>query len=202
MKQFSQYTKHTEFGKMLEQAIARYGDYPIDMEVIHTKLINGEIPFDVVGTLDVKSSYGWVVVSTTPNHYWVGYTENEDFVRVGEIKLRDEPICNKSFKSVNLVRINADFRMNGIASSLYRFISKDLNIHLISDVEQYFGARKLWSRLSITNRVDVINTKTCELLHSNYLIYHGQEDYEFDANIWSYDDNEIPHIRLILKDIK
>ena len=35
----------------------------------YTKLINGKIPFDVVGTLDVKSSYGWVVVTTSINTF-------------------------------------------------------------------------------------------------------------------------------------
>ena len=66
-----------------------------------------------------------------------------------------------------------------------------------------FGARKLWSNLSKSDtvKVDVFDTNKCQVVYKNYIINHGNEDYEFDTNIWSYDDNIIPQIRLILKDV-
>lgn len=105
--------------------------------------------------------------------------------------------------NVDGVEVQEDKQGDGLAKSAYRFLVKKEGICLLSDEIQYFGARKLWKRLSnmMDLTVDVIDIKTDEYVAKDVTLHHGEEDWDFDSSIWSYHD-ENKHIRLLLKDIK
>jgi hypothetical protein len=68
---------------------------------------------------------------------------------------------------------------------------------------QRFGARRLWSKLSKCEdlNVSILDFNTREIIGSNVRIYHGDLDEEFDERVWSYGVDK-KHIRLILKQTK
>lgn len=125
------------------------------------------------------------------------------FFRIAEIKLRNENLCG-SYKSVDIVRVVEEYRGSGIATELYTSLATKEKINLLSDIEQYFGARKLWTKLSKkpTLVVDILNTESCEFVYSGIKIEHGKLDFEIDDRVWSYENNELEHLRMVLKEIK
>lgn len=111
---------------------------------------------------------------------------------------------NKDVFNVDAVIIDeTDNRNQTIATIFYKFLVKTLKYIILGDTLQYFGARKLWTRLSKHTdiQVDIINTETNKTIDQNVKLKHGKEDYEVDDRIWSY-FNDKDHLRLILKDIK
>jgi len=96
-----------------------------------------------------------------------------------------------------------EFRGNNITTSMYNYFIKKQKYNILGDLKQFFGARKLWSKLSKQTdlTVDILNLDTEEYIEKNAVIKHGDLDHEFDTRVWSYgvDKN---HIRMILKDIK
>lgn len=78
-----------------------------------------------------------------------------------------------------------NIRKGGIATFMYKYF---INMILVSDEIQYFGARRLWAKLSkeIDITVDIIDTRTKEVLFKNTILYHGDTDSDFDKRMWSY----------------
>lgn len=69
---------------------------------------------------------------------------------------------NKKFAmNIKMVFVDDSFRNNALARVLYNYIIHVKGYAIIGDKKQYFGARKLWSRLSKANDVivDIINIK-------------------------------------------
>lgn len=110
---------------------------------------------------------------------------------------------NKKVYNVDGVQVDEDKRTDGLAKEVYKYLVSKKNILLIGDEYQYFGARRLWSRLSKETDliVDIIDVDKDNILVKNATIHHGIDDWDFDERVWSY-TAEKKHIRLILKDIK
>lgn len=108
----------------------------------------------------------------------------------------------KKLYNVDEVGVDKKYRGDGIATNMYKYFIKVQGYSIISDTHQYFGARKVWSRLSkeLDILVDIIDTKNNILVKEDVILHHGNQDEEFDREIWSYDGDK-QHIRLILKDI-
>lgn len=125
------------------------------------------------------------------------------FMVFGEITLNKRKICNKEYYAVEMIETKKDLRNRNIATLLYKFLVQTEKLSLISDDTQYFGARKLWARLSHTLKVDVINTETCEV-KENIILKHGDKSEEYDEKYWSseFDSSSKQKIRFILRDIK
>jgi len=85
---------------------------------------------------------------------------------------------------------------------MYKYFIKNQGYTIISDTHQYFGARKVWSKLSKQSDilVDIIDTNENIVIKEDVILHHGNHDKEFDKEIWSYDGDK-EHIRLVLKDI-
>lgn len=62
----------------------------------------------------------------------------------------------------------------------------------------------MWTKLSKkpTLVVDILNTESCEFVYSGIKIEHGKLDFEIDDRVWSYENNELEHLRMVLKEIK
>jgi hypothetical protein len=128
---------------------------------------------------------------------------NEDeFNIVMEIKLSDKFIKGIHYKNVDSVKVNHDLHGLGIARTIYKFFVKDKQFKILGDEIQFFGARKLWTKLSkmIDVQVDII-TDEGKVLETDVILHHGSDDWDFDNRVWSY-TFEKKHIRLILTDIK
>ena len=105
-------------------------------------------------------------------------------------------------KNVDLIQVINTQQGKGIAKQLYRFFVKKLKYNLLGDLEQFFGARKLWASLSKDTDivVDIVDFKNKKIIEKSVVLHHGSYDADFDDRIWSY-SNDKSHLRLILKDI-
>lgn len=128
--------------------------------------------------------------------YILGYFKDNIFKKVAKLYLNkiDE------FYEVDTIYVSEDMRGNGIASKLYTYFVKEHNYDIISSDTQRFGARRLWSKLSKCEdlNVAIFDFNSSEIIDSSVQIYHGSKDEEFDTRVWSYDFDK-KNIRLILK---
>ena len=108
----------------------------------------------------------------------------------------------KKLYNVSEVGVDNKYRGNGIATNMYKYFVKVQGYSIISDTHQYFGARKVWSRLSneLDILVDIIDTENNVIVKEDVILHHGNQDGDFDKEIWSYEGSK-KHIRLVLKDI-
>lgn len=91
----------------------------------------------------------------------------------------------------------------GLSSFMYKYFVKEMNLTIIGDSEQYFGARKLWSLLSkeLDLIVDIYDIKNDKIIEEDVILYHGDYNNNFDTRLWSFSKSK-HNIRSILKDIK
>lgn len=131
--------------------------------------------------------------------YILGYYQNNIFKKIAKIYFNkiDE------FYEVDTIYVSSNMRGIGIASKLYTYFVKELNYKILGSDMQRFGARRLWSKLSKCEdlNVSILDFNTREIIGSNVRIYHGDLDEEFDERVWSYGVDK-KHIRLILKQTK
>lgn len=144
------------------------------------------------------------------NHYSVVSEMNKDgkdyYLVIIEAELESEPIIGNKFNLKNPYKVSEiisipRFRGAGLATNLYKlWVAKGIN--LIGDEQQYFGARKLWSKLSKESDiiVDIIDISSAKYVEKNTVIHHGELDGDFDKRVWTTDDSKW-NIRLLLRDI-
>jgi hypothetical protein len=108
----------------------------------------------------------------------------------------------KNLYSVNGVYVSEKFRNQGLAAKMYKWFVNNLELNILGDKHQYFGARKLWTYLSnqIDIQVDLVDLNNSEILETDVILYHGKQDGEYDQSVWS-DDNSKANIRPILTKI-
>ena len=108
----------------------------------------------------------------------------------------------KKLMNVDGVKVKPNKQGFGIATAMYKFLVKKEGYIILGDEIQYFGARKLWAKLSksLDVKVDIIDVDTDKYLEKDVTLKHGTEDWDFDNRVWSYDVDK-KHIRLLLKDI-
>lgn len=109
----------------------------------------------------------------------------------------------KQLMNVDGVLVQETAQGRGIATMMYKYLVKNQNMVILSDEVQYFGARRLWTKLSkeIDVRVDIIDLYSEKVLEKDVILKHGTEDWDFDKRVWSYDHDK-KYIRLILKEIR
>ena len=85
-----------------------------------------------------------------------------------------------------------EFRRKGIATFMYQYLVNKMNFTILGDLEQFFGARKLWTGLSKIKsmQVDVIDLNTNEIIIDNAILIHGEKDEEFDKRIWDTEESD------------
>lgn len=151
-----------------------------------------------------KSSNAWILGN-------IKEVPDEDKPRFGvtfRIDFQDAINIGSKFNVKNLyivdeVGVSKDKRGDGLATKMYTYFIKKQKYNILGSDYQFFGARKLWSKLSrMTDlTVDIIDLENNKVLEKDCIIHHGDLDEEFDKRVWSYDIDK-KHIRLILKDIK
>jgi hypothetical protein len=108
----------------------------------------------------------------------------------------------KKLVNVDGVGIRQDLTGKGLATIIYKYLVNNLNYTILGDEVQYFGARKLWTRLSkeVDVKVDIIDTNTKKIIFENVILHHGNYDHDFDERLWSYQDDK-SHLRSVLTKI-
>lgn len=195
-----------------EMSIAGYGNWKPTKEMVGTKsAVVVKNDWTEIGT--VKS--GSYVYTTYKLHdsYILGHfittsSNDEMFEVVFSIDLREHRMTANAFNIRNRL-MNVDGVMSaetkrgdGLAIYMYKLLVKKEKFIILGDELQYFGARRLWSRLSkhADVTVDIIDTNSEKYLEKDVVLHHGSNDWEFDARVWSYNHDK-KHIRLLLKDI-
>ena len=110
---------------------------------------------------------------------------------------------HKRLMNVDGVKVNESVQGLGLATAMYTYLVKNEKMVILGDEIQYFGARRLWSKLSmkLDLTVDIVDVSKGIYLERDALIHHGLEDWEFDDRVRDYTTSK-KNIRLILKEIK
>lgn len=134
-----------------------------------------------------------------------GDKEVQQFKAVFSISFN--PITLKHYKNCVVVKgvsvvDDETYQKSGISLTMYKYFVKKLKYTIVGDGEQYFGARKLWAKLSkqVDVEVDLYNIETDTLIEENVILHHGNYNNDFDKRLWSFSKEKI-NIRSILKDI-
>jgi hypothetical protein len=138
-------------------------------------------------------------------NYVFGFIENGVFNEYGSITLLPEENTaeHENVYTIDKVEVANDARGKGLSTKLYRFLVLGLHIVLMSGDIQFFGARRLWSNLSRQPdmAVDVVNTRTQEIIERNATLEHGPNNDDFSAPYWGVNrgDTNFHHIRFVLR---
>ena len=196
-----------------EMSIAGYGDWEPSKEMIVTMsifILNKKWKF--VDKIKIKileySIYklndeyiiGNIITSSTGEQQF----EIDLKIKLTEHKsVANDLNIHKRLMNVDTVKVNESVQGLGLATSMYSFLVKNENIIILGDKIQYFGARRLWAKLSkrLDLTVDIVDVSKGLYLEKDVLIHHGLEDWEFDERVWDYTTSK-KDIRLILKEIK
>ena len=106
---------------------------------------------------------------------------------------------NNVLKYQNVINIDGiftaediEFRRKGISTFMYQYLVNKLHFTILGDLDQFFGARKLWVGLSKIKsmQVDVIDLKENKVVIENAILIHGEKDEEFDKRIWDTEESK------------
>jgi len=135
------------------------------------------------------------------------HEENGDFyphmsIDFTRIKTLDKDLNIKKIIKVNGVVSIRKQHGQGIASTVYKYIVNDLGYNILSDDKQYFGARRLWSKLSdsLDVVVDVVDVDNKKVIEKNVKLKKEDFEGDFDSNYWSKDSSK-KNIRFLLKKV-
>jgi len=197
-----------------EMSIAGYGSWEGSRNMVSTiSTIPLKLNWTYLGKISTRNKDEYeVYLNSSKDTYVCGNIvsfENGDtmFEVDFEIKLSHKTQIEKRFGMKNLmnvdgVKVNKNKQGQGIATSMYKFLVNQENLTILGDELQYFGARKLWKRLSASEDmiVDIIDIDKDIYLEKDILLKHGDEDWDFDDRVWSYDTSK-KDIRIVLKKI-
>lgn len=187
--------------ELIEQSHTRKGDYPYNYESREITKTVIDLKWKLVDTVTIKEiTYQ---IRNLSLDYVIGSWEGDAFVTYGELSLRNEKINGKIYKAVDLVQIKENLHGSGLETVLYKSLVNKEGIELVSDSVQYFGARKLWERLSKETdvTVDILGVST-NMITPNVVIDKGSNNFA-DKRIWHFNKNNqiAKNIRLILRSI-
>ena len=196
-----------------EMSIAGKGDWKPNKDMVEYKSANVvRIKWKLIDKFIPKNGIE-LELRMLNNEYIAGRFilngDDEEFEIFLHMNMSEDKETSKIFKiskqlmNVDGVKVKETAQGSGIALMTYKSIIKNQNIIIIGDEVQFFGARRLWSKLSreVDVRVDIIDLYSEKVLEKDVILKHGTDDWDFDKRVWSYDYDK-KYIRLILKEIK
>lgn len=203
--------KFLEESELKEMAIAGKGDWKPNVDMIEYKSSNVvKLKWKLIDTFTPKNGIE-MELRTLKDEYIVGrfIEEINEFEIFLHMKMSEDKETASDFKinkrlmNVDGVKVKETAQGSGIALMTYKSIIKKQNIIILGDEVQYFGARRLWTKLSkeVDVRVDIIDLHSETILEKDVILKHGTDDWDFDKRVWSYDFDK-KYIRLLLKEIK
>jgi len=117
-------------------------------------------------------------------------------------KAVEKKLGYKNLINVEGVAVLENYTHKEISSIIYKYLVNEKKYTILGDKEQYFGARKLWARLSkeLDVEVDIIDIEKKTIVHQNIILHHGNYDEDFDNSLWSYTE-EKKNLRSVLTGI-
>lgn len=216
------------FGSMiLEMSIAILGDWKEDesnFELNSYSKFVAEKKWDKLATLTILRKEYQLRKLRTQNEFILGRFEQHHSINSSELEERFVVICqistsrqhsietelkklNQEYRriiNINGIYIDEKFRGIGLATLLYKWLVNEQNFVVMGDSQQYFGARRLWSKLSRQNDVivDLIDISENKILDQGVILHHGETEKDFDERLWSmFPDVSKRNIRPILRRI-
>lgn len=130
--------------------------------------------------------------------FWINLTNHDNIAN--QLKRKDPTLNIKKLYNVDAVNVNASFNnelmgSKGIAKAVYEwFVEHGYN--LMGDAEQYFGARRLWAKLSEFGKnctVHIIDIKIFDILEKNVVLKRPSDYTDSDERYYSsgHDKNDI-----------
>lgn len=192
-----------------ETAIAAFGDWeltpytltymsPIGIDRYHEHIAQIKTPLGLKELYKTNSTNQYIVSSMVEKNGEKKFEINM------EITFSPMSIPNHSDKYMNVdgVKVPIENRCKGMALIVYRYFVKQLGFKILGDEVQYFGARRLWSKLSklVDVQVDIVDITNGNYLEKNVVLHHGTDDWDFDDRVWSYETSK-KNRRLILIDM-
>jgi hypothetical protein len=176
----------------------------IDIKSIDLPRLQMDLEFyKLRNALEFKLGY-WDIEQTKTKQ---GVEDIRVFVEVFKIGLTryksvESKTGYKKLINVDGVAIIKSLQNKGISKFIYKYLVNELGYTILSDEHQFYGARKLWSRLSkeLDVKVDIIDITKKEIITKNVILHHGDYDSDFDKAIWSYNDDK-KHLRSVLTKI-
>lgn len=106
--------------------------------------------------------------------------------RLSSAMARVSPLYPK-IVNINGIIVDKDFQGVGVARKIYKWLVNEQGFTVMGDSRQYFGARKLWARLSeeLDVIVDLVDIKRGKVLETNVKLHHGNQETDFDTRLWS-----------------
>lgn len=92
-----------------------------------------------------------------------------------------------------------EYQRNDITKTIYKYLVNEMHYSIMGGEKQYFGARKLWARLSkeLNLQVHLVDLTTKDYIEKDVILHQGKYDSDFDERLWSYQKDK-EHIRSIL----
>ena len=200
--------------ELTEMSIAMYGIYEPTSEMILSMSVEAlNDNWSKIGKMDVGRDKLDIYRSKgVGREFLAGRIMKSDNSKESfEINLRANTSIRKSIQhefkykypviNMDLIEVSKTRRGMGIGTKFYMFIAQTLNINVMCDREQYFLARKLWTKLSLSKLVnmDLIDIDAGEVIEKNIILDpHGPDDMDFDERVWDYTDAK-EDLRLIIK---
>lgn len=183
-----------------ETPFAEYGNYVSE---------DGE---DLTGTKINKQKYKFVEDLEFENNKISLYENNREYLitqKDSEIIIFNMKFSNYN-KLENTIQIKyiftlEKFRTKGLSSIIYKFLVLNKKFIILSDGQQYLGARKLWARLSKDDNltIDLIDYSTGKILEQNIKLEHGKTNNDFDLKYYTNNYNKMNNyinLRFLLRE--
>jgi len=180
----------SEFG--MQREYSKIGNLKLGgsvYELFESKIVDNSYFLGTFQTKSIKTKLGDEKETKFEVIFAITFTKYDHYKSYGEVYNVDG-VAVKDFS-------------RGIATKMYEYFVKEKKFTIIGDEEQYFGARKLWSKLSkkLDLTVDLFDIKNDEIIEKNVVLHHGNYDEDFDKRLWSYKRDKI-NVRSILKELK
>ena len=209
--------KEFQAERLEEMAIAQKGNlkdygeflttYKFNVVKDFMKLIDKNIKIDKLTNYQLEL-YQFTNRKTNEPDYILGFWTTEEvdtkigietkkvFRAIWAVQVAKREISLKRYENViNIDGVFTDedraFRSKGISTFMYQYLVNKLHFAILGDLEQYFGARKLWTGLSKIKsmQVDVIDLSKSTVVIENAILIHGEKDEEFDKRIWDTEES-------------
>lgn len=203
--------------EIFENAIAGYGDWKHGDYTLGFLSLSGLERY-YVHIADIKTALGVLeFYKISANHHYIlgrkvskeiqtkrGIETETKLEVILKMTLTPVHYVGEDFLNVDEVEVKFNARCYGLALQMYRYFLKELKHQLMGDEYQFFGARKLWAKLSkLTDvTVDIIDISKDVYIEKNVIIHQGTDDWDYDHRVWGKDYSvEKKDIRLIMKDL-
>jgi len=146
--------------------------------------------------------------------YWIntkektklGIEDKRYFKMIFKINMKREKQIDFKLKYKKIVQVmevatGSEMQGLGIAKFMYRYIINDLGYSIMGNDLQFFGTRKLYSRLSkeLDLNIDIVDLDKEIIVQRDVILHHGDYEDDFDERLWDYEDKE--HIRAVITKI-